>query len=344
MPRPMGELRRLLAEYNSLVPLAQARGIRGVRVRSHFHMARPLAREKVRWLRETVAPFFAPTMSLDSTDTFAVEIEAILPRGTSRSQLAQMIQAEGVMCMEETLNHAARNHWKLVTDGSLLTRGMGYDRVVEAVAPVLRGEAGLTSIHKVCTVMNRIGSSITKECGLHVHVGAAHRDVNFFRNIMTLTWHFADAIDSFMSPSRRRGISHWCQPHRVNLPAMRLATNLSEVAGATGLLNFSTTNVRGSYRYRAVNLLAFRQHGTCEFRQHQGTTDAKKTEMWVRACLKMCSKAGEAGVDIDAIIAAPQTLEGFFDFIKADDAERAYFSERRNFFSASTSTQLRRSA
>jgi len=307
-------------------------------------MRREDARAKVAWLRNTVAPFFAPTMSLDATDTFAVEIEAILPRGTSRYQLAQMIQAEGVMCQEESLNHTARTFWKLVTDGSLLTRGMGYDRVVEAVAPVLRGEAGLTSIHKVCSVMNRIGSTITKECGLHVHVGASHRDVNFFRNIMTLTWHFADAIDSFMSPSRRRGISHWCQPHRVNLPAMRLATNLSEVASATGILNFATTNVRGSYRYRAVNLLAFRQHSTIEFRQHQGTTDARKTEMWVRTCLKMCAKAGETGMNIDAILAAPQTLEGFLSFIGSDDAEKAYLTERRDFFSASTSTQMRRSA
>ena len=117
MPRQMGELRRLLAEWNSLVPMAQSRGIRRVRARSHFHMNRIEARAKVAWLRATVAPFFAPTMSLGSSDTFAVEIEAILPRGTFRSHLAAAIQAEGVMCQEESLNHAARTYWKLVTDG-----------------------------------------------------------------------------------------------------------------------------------------------------------------------------------------------------------------------------------
>src|SRR5262245_17713517 len=170
MPRQMGELRRLLAEWNSLVPLAQERGI-NVRPRAHFHMDRVIARQMVADLRSQVAPFYQATatsqLALEAamgSDTFGVEIECFT-RDVSREEVARRVRDSGVLCQTENLNHLTRTHWKVTTDGSLGS----VANSMEVVSPALDGEEGFDALRKVSAALVASGGRINKRCGLHVH-------------------------------------------------------------------------------------------------------------------------------------------------------------------------------
>jgi hypothetical protein len=339
MPRQMGELRRLNVEWNDLVQIARGRGMRyvmlesGRRVRlvprAHFQMARVEARDRVRSLRNSVAPYFAPTVSgAADQDTFGVEIEMIMPQRMRDEELAQAIRDAGVLCQAERYNHITRTHWKVTTDSSLGSGGR------EIVSPPLSGEAGLEQVRRVCSTLISRGCRVNLRCGLHVHIGAQrHQDIGWFKNMLEMNVHFESAIDSFMAPSRRRGGrgSYFCEPIRLVRAAFDGAINLSQLCTAVGQPQHQ--GARSVYRYRRVNLLSFLQYGTIEFRQHQGTVEPQKTEMWVRLLLRMAKKAAELGTDaMRSALANGRTLEAMLHFLECDAGERSYFIERRNYF------------
>jgi Putative amidoligase enzyme len=79
--------------------------------------------------------------NMNPNRTFGIELEAHLPAGRTKGELADLIRRRaGVRARCETYNHNTRDFWKLTTDASL-----GYDRDagVEVVSPVLRGGDGL---------------------------------------------------------------------------------------------------------------------------------------------------------------------------------------------------------
>jgi hypothetical protein len=83
-----------------------------------------------------------------------------------------------------------------------------------------------------------------------------------------------------VSRSRRARNSSWCQPTPFT-DAVERATTIDRV--------IREANPNG--RYAKLNLTAYHTHGTVEFRQHQGTTNAQKIENWVKLCLRMVAHA-----------------------------------------------------
>jgi putative amidoligase enzyme len=140
------------------------------------------------------------------------------------------------------------------------------------------------------------------------------------------------AIDSFMAPSRRwRGVGYrWCQALDINWDRFEAATTMTQLSTACGIP--AHVEPRSAYRYRKINLLAFRQHGTIEFRQHQGTVDPQKTEMWVKLLLRMSHKA--TMTNREEISSRDNNLEALLTFLECTDAEKQYFIDRRNHFAA----------
>ena len=334
MPRQIGELRRLCMEWNDLVPLARARGISrmpsGTRInpRRHFHLDRAIARLQVAELRAQLAPFFAANqgaaLSPGLADTFGIEIECLMGPSVTETSLAALIQADGVLCQNERYNHTTRTHWKVTTDGSL-----GYGQGREIVSPPLSGEAGFEALHKVCGVVTRTGGRINKDCGLHVHIGAQHRELDFFKNAVRMYHHFERAIDSFLAPSRRGSASRWCRPVEYSPSALDAASTVDQIAASLRPAQ-SLRNWRGSGRYCKFNLQPFGELGTVEFRQHQGTVEARKIEMWTRFLLRFCTKA--AATSKEEIAAGGRDLASLITFIGLDEAEQAYVNERASFF------------
>jgi len=314
-------LRTLQTEWNTLVPAARNRGIPRVRMLNVDERGVPTALETIAYRRTKLEWLKAQLGSSASFDTltFGVEIECIAPGTHSREMVAQLIEQSGVPCRAEMYNHTTRTgQWKIVQDGSLrATSGHG----MEIVSPPLRGEEGFAQLRKVCQVLTRIGCRVNKTCGLHVHVGAANQHLGFFKNLVRLYASAQDTIDTFLSPSRRGWTNRYCRPVQINESALEAAGTVTEVARAAG-----QATQRDQSRYRKLNLQSFWQHGTVEFRHHQGTVEAHKAENWTRFCLRMAVAATEPEAKV------ARTFEELMSAVKAADGERTYFASRVNHF------------
>lgn len=302
-------LRTLQAEWNSLVPAAQARGIPRIRLLNLPLETIAYRKAKLDWLKAQL------TSTIDFAGwTFGVEIECIMPRGQDRWQVAQAITAAGVTCTEEHLSHGIPTTWKVVYDGSLSNRGC------EVVSPPLTGEEGLNQLRKVCKALTAIRCKISRRCGFHVHVGAAAQGLGFFKNLVRLYSSAEKSIDRFLSPSRTNNV--YCHSIRVNGDSLEAATTLADVARAVGQDHLTP---RGAGRYCKINLQSFWSYGTVEFRQHEGTVEAPKAEYWVRLCLRMCMTAAKE-------LKTPATLPDLMDAVEAPAVEREYFANRTTHF------------
>jgi hypothetical protein len=254
--------------------------------------------------------------------TFGVEIECYLRNNSTHEEMARILREAGVNATTEMYNHHRRDHWKLVTDGSL----NDYRTGCELVSPVLRGAAGIAEMRKVCQVVEQAGARIRRSCGFHVHVGMSDQPVTSWRNLLRLYGHFEGAVDSFTSRSRRGTGNSYCKSTRYALRANEVAVNsaatLRDLARAYSP-DHTYSSPQGIDRFFKVNMASFWRHGTVEFRQHQGTVDADKAEHWVKFCLRMVA-AAQAGVTPDG----EDTLPNLAEKIKIAEKELAFFQSR----------------
>ena len=331
-------LRTLQAEWNALVPQAQELGIRRVRPLNAPLETIDYRRGKVEWLRGEIARLTgtSSTPALTSNlnpvelqpypldiDTFGVELEFVMPSGMTRHRIAELCMAVGVRCEAESYNHNTGPHWKVVTDASVDST---YTFGAEIVSPPLRGTDGFLQLTKVCDVLKGVGCKVTKKCGLHVHVGARDWALNSFKYLVILYANAEASIDSFMAPSRRGSENHFCQPMRINHRNLERANNIDQIAIACGQ-NPGRSSVRGSGRYKKLNLQSFWQHGTVEFRHHQGTIEADKALNWTKLCLRMCAAAKNGYY-------AASDFDTFFTMVRSPAAEKAFFQGRADYFAS----------
>ena len=214
--------------------------------------------------------------------TFGVELEVIMPRNNDsdpgRTALAEALTAAGAQARSESYNHTTRPYWKLTTDGSI-----GYINS-EVVSPILLGEDGFHQLKIAVDAIDTFGCRVNRTTGLHVHVGARERfgqQVGFFKELVRTYAKFESTLDSLVAPSRRATNNTYCGPVRWH-ERIEAATNINELRRAYG-----------GNRFVKLNLEAFTAHGTVEFRQHQGTTNAQKVENWVKLCLRLVAHAAK---------------------------------------------------
>jgi biotin operon repressor len=198
--------------------------------------------------------------SIRSNRTFGIEVEFI----GSMQRAADALNQAGIPCSVQGHNHSVCTAWKVVTDGSVSAGG-------ELVSPILSGAEGLTTAYKAVRALAAAGLSANRSCGLHVHVGAVDTTSEKRLSIARRYAKFESQIDSWMAPSRRANASRWCQ----------------SIIGRTEGTNPSILNDR----YFKVNLTAFSRHQTIEFRQHQGTVNAKKVCNWVKFCVNFVEES-----------------------------------------------------
>lgn len=263
--------------------------------------------------------------------TFGVEIEFLAPDGSSRHQIADRLRQAGIEAHDEMYNHSVRRHWKIVTDGSLNNANHGF----ELVSPVLTGEADLAVVKKACEVLQAFGCRINKNCGLHVHIGARGQRIDFFKNLVRMYAQAEPIIDTFLAPSRRGNTNMFCRPVIVIDRDLELAANIDAVARAMG----QTAGRRDPTRYCKLNLQSYWQHGTVEFRQHQGTIDGQKAVSWVRFCLLMANAARS-----NVSTTAADTVEALLAILGANETETQYFMSRVAFFARAEAQAARRRA
>lgn len=225
--------------------------------------------------------------------TFGVEIECI---GITAAVACEAIRAAGLPCEVEGYNHATRNHWKIVTDGSV--RDNRGNPGIEVVSPILRGTAGMTALKTVADALNAAGATANKTCGLHVHVGASDLNIDEIKMIVKRYAEHESVIDSFMPVSRRadnntylKGMGYWMNNYASQLAA---CTNTAAILG------------RSWDRYFKVNLAAYVRQNTIEFRQHSGTVSSTKIENWVLFVLNFVEVSRQLAASATPAVARPR--------------------------------------
>jgi hypothetical protein len=198
---------------------------------------------------------------------FGIEIEYY---NVEKNQLAAALNVAGIDCHVEGYNHRTRPHWKIVTDASVRGRYAS-----ELVSPILNGEDGLRQIDVVCEVLNRLGAKVNGSCGLHVHHDAARFSQQHLINIVKFYRRSEKEIDAAMPRSRRENNNYYTRSTQDIVDALRNGAPLNSVP-----------------RYSKVNLQSYFRHGTVEFRQHSGTTEAKKIKSWVILTLLIAHNGG----------------------------------------------------
>jgi hypothetical protein len=197
---------------------------------------------------------------------FGVEFEAY---NVSKTILRNKLIAAGIQCESEGYNHTTRSHWKIVSDGSLTG-----NETFELVSPILKGEAGLAELMKVCDVLNKCGAKVNKTCGTHVHLNARDFSLDQWKRIYINYGRLEKVIDGFMPESRRADNNRYCKGFRSVQNFETQIKNAQDLQKIENLLLNS--------RYWKVNPQSYSRHRTCEFRQHAGTTDFVKISSWIR--------------------------------------------------------------
>lgn len=223
---------------------------------------------------------------------FGVEIECVLPGGYSRDMLQQKFRVNGLI------------DWRVTYDGSLSGNG------AEVVSPPIQGEDGMDQLRKACRILNEIGATVDRRCGLHVHIDLAGVGAQVVRQFVRNYATSKTLIDGLVSTSRRTGNCYYAEAWTPG--------ELSRLDSAGTLREMS--RVQGT-RYRCVNLAAYAAHGTIEIRQHQGTTNFKKIEAWVQFLMTMLAASREQ-------IVGATSVQALTNSIRLDEDNAAYLIGR----------------
>ena len=187
---------------------------------------------------------------------FGVELELIFPRGVTRERIRAALEAAGL------------TGWRAKYDGSL-TGGNG----LEVVSPILTGEDGEAQIRTATRVLRGLGATPNRSCGLHVHHECRDLTADGFKALARGWKRNQGIIDGLVSPSRRNGANHYCQPlSDGDLHRIESCSTVEEITRAA----------QGISRYKTLNFSALGRYHTVEVRQHQGTCDAEKIISWVK--------------------------------------------------------------
>lgn len=248
-----------------------------------------------------------------NTLTFGVEIETLVK---SRYELEAELKIANVKAAYESYNHTnSKDHFKIVSDGSVIQTDY---LSAELVSPILKGNAGLLSLKQACEVL-ALNSIVNKTCGVHVHIGAEKFTLTQWQNLYINIFRLENVIDSFMPESRRD--NSYCMSFRKGM--------FSDYESKINSCN-NVEDIRAYFqnnRYFKINPVSYSRHKTIEFRQHAGTTDFKKIEMWVNFLRKLVIYSKNNKVDQN--ISSPQNIP----FLSNE--EKTFFTSRQRKFSNS---------
>lgn len=215
--------------------------------------------------------------------TFGVEFEGGFKNAGGIDIMLGMVRDRGLQIIDNRLRADHTDHsdaWKVVYDSSI----NDFAETCEIVSPVLCGENGWYQLLTMCEIFARVGFGVNRSCGTHVHIGCRDEEWATIASVAVTYNNAYTAYDSIVAPSRR-GAGRWCKPYSpVNIAKIANSVRPSDVFRGDGpCADVSrTTNHYVRSRYHAVNLTAYYQRKTIEFRQHGGTVEFEKISRWIQ--------------------------------------------------------------
>jgi hypothetical protein len=256
---------------------------------------------------------------------FGVEFEVINKTLDSKNQIKEKLVEANILFNEEGYMHNIDgqnfNIWTIKSDSSINSEFGGF----EIVSPVLKGWEGIKKVEQVCNILVQF-CSVNKSTGFHVH----HEIVDFnngaFKNLFNFYKSHNSIINFLVSKSRRENRYAQCPKN----------DHIGNRKGATAI---KRALIYGN-RYRAVNFQSYAVRGTVEFRQHQGTVEAKKAISWILLTQSMVELAKNKKSVAEKRQDNMMTLSSFFrtlgwipKYIDENLLEiRSYIKDRYNYF------------
>lgn len=270
--------------------------------------------------------YFIPA---EDRDEFGLTLAEGLP---AREHIARLLREGGGIpaahTEPEALGAGGDDYavWRVVPELDCTVHGVGQDldhvglELSSRVLPA-GGEAGLDELRRVLSLLRgNVLVSLTKSCGLHVHIGASALNLNGQRHFVCLYVAIESVLFSLLHPSRRGNT--YCSPVYDN---SRFASEADAALGrrhggldgaegsgdvpdrmrAKMLLMFDSIHSRDTDQIRrgilskfgvrnALNMKVV-QGGqgkyTFEFRHFQGSLDFAVIRQWTRVCLALVKTA-----------------------------------------------------
>lgn len=232
---------------------------------------------------------------------YGVELEMSTSAFLSPQMIANELKASGIRILvpktwEEGKENSSR--WKIVTDNSLVCNASVPNcNVFELVSPILRSEAGISSIQHILQHFPSV--RLNKSMGFHVHVDVERYSVADLVKIFQQFLKYEAAIDSIMPRSRRSGSNESNSYFMSNLEMAKQAlgrskegvmVSLSKCRSLRDLAHIVNPTGQRYYKLNMQNLIQGRQT-TLEFRQHSSTAEFEKVSAWVRFCIRFCENS-----------------------------------------------------
>lgn len=222
--------------------------------------------------------------------TFGVEVEMT---HITRKDAAQVIAeylggrvhyAGGVYDTYEVID--GDRVWKLMRDGSIHD---DYDHQTEFVTPVCHWE-DIETVQEIIRRLRKAGAREDPSCGIHVHVGAQAHTAKTLRNLVNIVNAKEDLLTQALAISADRR-DHWCAPvnqeflARLNKQKPKTTDELAELWYDDRDWRYRAHQHYDHTRYHLLNLHAFWQKGTVEFRAFNSTLHAGKIKAYIQLCL-----------------------------------------------------------
>jgi hypothetical protein len=235
-------------------------------------------------MNQNTAQSIARTMNPERR--IGVELEFWLPEA-NKDTLKSALRMAGVplrVCDWGTARYdSAAPVWTLKPDGSLNSNrpagcvGMEVTSCPMAAADLFR------DLERVIACLDQAGAFVNKRCGFHVHHEGTKYTAKRLQNLLNFVVKSESAMDKLVAPSRRENRCQWCESNKGLLDVSRYVRQLStphpKLKGTRACEILRSNDIR----YRKLNIKCFKgdEHGTIEFRQHQGTTNFGKVVFWV---------------------------------------------------------------
>lgn len=198
-----------------------------------------------------------------------IEIEFALDHALD--VVVDRLDDQGLEAQVEDYNHQTRDHWKVTTDSSC-----GY----ELVSPILT-EATVRSVSPAMRSVANAGGYVTDNCGLHVHIELPRSTGRDLMDVgLGVAGLYHEAYD-LLTPMFDQS--------RIDNRFARFYEDRDD--WMSYLLD---------ERYMAVNLQAIHRQGTVEFRQHQGTLNARRAYAWLNLCDSLTIEGAALG-NVDSL-------------------------------------------
>lgn len=203
---------------------------------------------------------------------FGVEIEGI--SSMTRSELAAKLRREtNTDVYERGYDHVTRDYWRIVHDGSIEDFDPSFERGFELVSPPLEGQEGLDQIRAMCDALSQV-ARVNYSCGLHVHLDAAGKNLDWFKSFVKAFIANEKTFDSLMPEERQDNNAFYCRS--------LIWADKNIIDRCLDLEEISDYLQDGIYRYFKLNLLSYWRHQTVEIRHHFGTVDGEAIVNWVQ--------------------------------------------------------------